>query len=92
MGTRSLSTATFTGVPARERETLRERLITGAYTAGEGEFYDLDYADALERITRARDEFVAAGLRPRGFIAPAWLLGSRRSAPRRTPRWSTLPA
>jgi predicted deacetylase len=62
--------------PARERETLRERLITGAYTAGEGEFYDLDYADALERITRARDEFVAAGLRPRGFIAPAWLLGS----------------
>ena len=62
--------------PARERESVKERLITGAYTAGEGEFYDLDYASALERITRARDEFVGAGLRPRGFIAPAWLLGA----------------
>jgi predicted deacetylase len=61
--------------PARTGETLKERLITGAYTAGEGEFYDLDYASAFERITRARDEFLAAGLRPRGFIAPAWLLG-----------------
>src|SRR6187401_473703 len=56
-------------------ETLRDRVVTGFYTAGEGEFYDLDYADAVRRITLARDEFTAAGLRPRGFIAPAWLLG-----------------
>ncbi|HMJ07071.1 MAG TPA: polysaccharide deacetylase family protein, partial [Chthoniobacterales bacterium] len=61
--------------PAREDETLRERLLTRHYTSGEGEFYDLDYEEALHRITRARDEFTAAGLKPRGFIAPAWLLG-----------------
>lgn len=60
--------------PTHEGETLRQRLITRAYTAGEGEFYDLGYTEALERITRARDEFTSAGLRPRGFIAPAWLL------------------
>jgi len=62
--------------PHREGATLRERFITSAYTAGEGEFYDLDYDEALARITRARDEFAAAGLKPRGFIAPAWLLGA----------------
>jgi predicted deacetylase len=60
---------------SRADETLRDRLITGFYTEGEGEFYDLDYAEALRRIVLARDEFTAAGLRPRGFIAPAWLLG-----------------
>lgn len=62
--------------PRREGETLRGRLLTRCYTGGEGEFYDLDYAEALRRITRARDEFAAAGLKPRGFIAPAWLLGA----------------
>jgi hypothetical protein len=62
--------------PSTGTERLRERLITRAYTAGEGEFYDLNYAEALERITRARDQFCAAGLKPRGFIAPAWLLGA----------------
>jgi hypothetical protein len=61
--------------PATGSERLKERLVTASYTAGEGEFYDLDYAEALQRITRARDQFVAAGLKPRGFIAPAWLLG-----------------
>lgn len=62
--------------PRHEREALRERLLTGYYTRDEAEFYDLDYVEALERITRARDEFRAAGLKPRGFIAPAWLLGN----------------
>jgi predicted deacetylase len=62
--------------PRRPRETLRERFITRIYTSDEGEFFDLSYAEALRRITRARDEFLAAGLKPRGFIAPAWLLGS----------------
>ncbi len=28
----------------------------------------------LRRINSARDEFRAAGLKPRGFVAPAWLL------------------
>jgi hypothetical protein len=61
--------------PTTGSEGVRGRLVTGYYTAGEGEFYDLEYAEALQRITRARDEFIAAGLKPRGFIAPAWLLG-----------------
>ena len=61
--------------PRREREKLSEKFFTRLYTNHEGEFYDLDYEEALRRISRAREEFVAAGLTPRGFIAPAWLLG-----------------
>lgn len=52
-----------------------QRLVTESYTAGEGEFFDLDEAEAFARVTRAREEFVAEGLAPVGFIAPAWLLG-----------------
>jgi predicted deacetylase len=59
----------------REGEKLSDKFFTRLYTRDEGEFYDLDYEEALSRISRARDEFVAAGLTPRGFIAPAWLLG-----------------
>jgi predicted deacetylase len=61
--------------PARNGEALSEKFFTRLYTKGEGEFYDLDYEEAFRRITRAREEFAAAGLTPRGFIAPAWLLG-----------------
>jgi predicted deacetylase len=50
--------------------------VTRFYTRNEGEFYDLSYEEALRRITTARDEFRALGLKPRGFIAPAWLLGN----------------
>ena len=60
--------------PGQSREGLSEKFITRHYTQGEGEFYDLDYDEAFRRITRAREEFAAAGLTPRGFIAPAWLL------------------
>ncbi len=56
-------------------ETLREKFLTRFYTNNEGEFYDLGYEEAFRRITAARDEFLANGLTPRGFIAPAWLLG-----------------
>ena len=62
--------------PRREGESLPEKFFTRLYTNDEGEFYDLEYDEALRRITLARDEFAAAGLTPRGFIAPAWLLGS----------------
>ncbi len=65
----------FHSRPRRGDETLRTRLLTRCYTRDEGEFYDLNYQEAFQRVTRARDEFIAAGLRPRGFIAPAWLLG-----------------
>jgi predicted deacetylase len=59
---------------ARKDETLRERVITRSYTAGEGEFFDISYDDAHELVSRARGEFERAGLKPSGFIAPAWLL------------------
>jgi predicted deacetylase len=62
--------------PRRGGEKVREKFFTRFYTNGEGEFYDLDYDEAFRRITRARDEFAKAGLTPRGFVAPGWLLGS----------------
>ncbi len=61
--------------PPRTKESLADKLVTRFYTRNEGEFYDLSYEEALRRITTARDEFNAHGLKPRGFIAPAWLLG-----------------
>ena len=62
--------------PSQTKETLRDKFVTRFYTQNEGEFYDLGYEEALRRITTARDEFRALGLNPRGFIAPAWLLGN----------------
>ena len=61
--------------PRRAKETLRDKFLTRFYTQHEGEFYDLGYDEALRRIAGARDEFRAHGLKPRGFVAPAWLLG-----------------
>lgn len=61
--------------PRKRVESLSEKLFTRFYTKDEGEFYDLDYDEAFRRISKARDDFTAAGLTPRGFIAPAWLLG-----------------
>src|SRR5215472_10743845 len=61
--------------PPQTKETLRDKFMTRFYTQNEGEFYDLGYEEALRRVTTARDQFRALGLKPRGFIAPAWLLG-----------------
>jgi predicted deacetylase len=61
--------------PRRAGETASEKLFTRFYTKDEGEFYDLGYDEAFRRISQARAEFTASGLTPRGFIAPAWLLG-----------------
>jgi predicted deacetylase len=61
--------------PPQEKESLRDKFVTRFYTQNEGEFYDLSYDEALRRITKARDEFCTHGLKPHGFIAPAWLLG-----------------
>jgi hypothetical protein len=60
--------------PPRTKESVRDKFLTRFYTQHEGEFYDLGYNEALSRITSARDEFHANGLKPRGFVAPAWLL------------------
>lgn len=62
--------------PMRRNETVFEKVVTRMYTQGEGEFYDIDYDEAFRRIKRAQEEFRAAGLKPRGFVAPAWLLAS----------------
>lgn len=53
----------------------RQRLVTEHYTAGEGEFYDIDYDEARRRMRAGREMLVQAGCDVRGFIAPAWLLG-----------------
>ena len=62
--------------PPRARQSFVERFVTQIYTQGEGEFYDLGYDEAFRRIKSGRDEFRNAGLKPRGFVAPAWLLDS----------------
>lgn len=60
--------------PRQKDEKVHVKFLTRFYTSDEGEFYDLDYDEAFRRITQARDEFAKAGLKPRGFVAPAWLL------------------
>jgi predicted deacetylase len=60
----------------RSDESARDKLVTRIYTADEGEFFDLGYADALRWIAAARQEFESHGFSPHGFIAPAWLLGT----------------
>lgn len=58
----------------RSKEGTVQRLMTRVYTADEGEFYDLDRNTARTLVTRANADLTEAGLQPRGFIAPAWLL------------------
>lgn len=53
---------------------LAQRLVTEHYTAGEGEFYDLDYEEARRRLARGRR--MLSGFDVVGFVAPAWLLGA----------------
>lgn len=53
---------------------LAQRVVTEHYTAGEGEFYDLSYAEARRRLARGREMLSAFDVA--GFIAPAWLLGA----------------
>lgn len=60
----------------RANEDARAKVVTRFYTADEGEFYDLGYEEALRLISEARQDFETHGLHPRGFIAPAWLLGA----------------
>jgi len=55
-------------------------LITQSYTAGEGEFFDPSRERARELLQAGRTAFAACGLDAKGFIAPAWLLGSEAEA------------
>ncbi|PWU11128.1 MAG: hypothetical protein C5B47_01260 [Verrucomicrobia bacterium] len=52
---------------------LGQRWITQVYTAGEGEFYELDYESAKRKLKQGNETL--GGGKIRGFIAPAWLLG-----------------
>ncbi len=62
---------------ARPGETVRQRWVTGVYTTGEGEFFDLPKNEAASLLARAKTDFqgLDPSLSPSGFIAPAWLLG-----------------
>ncbi len=60
----------------KTNERARAKIVTRFYTADEGEFFDLDYADALRLIREARNDFETHGFCPNGFIAPVWLLGA----------------
>ena len=67
----------------RERrlaESTIQKLTTRFYTAGEGEFYDLDRPAAAALVQAARGDFQKLGLDPSGFIAPAWLLSREAEA------------
>ncbi|HEY5894567.1 MAG TPA: polysaccharide deacetylase family protein [Chthoniobacterales bacterium] len=59
---------------SKDRESVKDRLITEVYTAGEGEFFDISRAEADEKLGMALAEFAELGLSPTGFVAPAWLL------------------
>ena len=61
--------------PRTVGESLVNQFLTRIYTQDEGEFFDLGYDEARRRISLAREEFAEAGLKPHGFVAPAWLLG-----------------
>jgi predicted deacetylase len=57
-------------------EGLAKKLVTQSYTAGEGEFFDLEREEAALLLREGQAELAAADIAPTGFIAPAWLLGS----------------
>ena len=64
----------------READGPWKRLVTRSYTAGEGEFYDLDEAAAGKLLSAGRTAFEICGVPYCGFIAPAWLLGVEAEA------------
>ncbi len=72
----------------RERENVREKITTRVYTAGEGEFYDLDSAGAGALLIKARAAFAQIGVAPMGFIAPAWLLSDGAQTALREGGWT----
>ena len=59
---------------------LAKKLVTQSYTAGEGEFFDLEREEAARLLRNGLKELAAANITPTGFIAPAWLLGTEAEA------------
>ena len=58
------------GRPRNAPERFRNRW----FTQDEGEFLSLEYDEAFDRIARGKSMMERAGLHPRGFVAPAWLV------------------
>ncbi|MFV0337120.1 MAG: DUF2334 domain-containing protein [Chthoniobacterales bacterium] len=52
-----------------------KEMMASHYTAGEGEFYDISKSEARKLLQLGLAGFHEAGFFPKGFIAPAWLLG-----------------
>lgn len=68
--------------PRNPAQWLRRRVLT----AGEGEFSALPEAQAAVRIAWGVELLAQLGWAPRGFVAPAWLLGTgARAALARSP-------
>ncbi len=57
-------------------DSLRTKLTTEIYTAGEGEFFDLSIEEASIRVQRGLADLAFLRRKIVGFIAPAWLLGA----------------
>lgn len=55
--------------------SLRGWFMRHVYTAGEGEFAALCRDEAGRRLEEGWRRFHALGWKPRGFVAPAWLMG-----------------
>jgi uncharacterized protein len=68
----------------RPGETLRDRWTTRFYTAGEGEFYDLNHEQASKLLRQGLADLGFLPRPPVGFIAPAWLLGAEAKTAVRT--------
>jgi len=62
--------------PTKKCDGLATKIITRAYTAGEGEFHDLSREEATALLLKGKEALAACGINPTGFIAPAWLLGN----------------
>jgi uncharacterized protein len=56
------------------------KFTTQVYTAGEGEFFDLDRDEAMTRLQMGIDDLSFLDRRLNGFVAPAWLLGYEAEA------------
>jgi uncharacterized protein len=60
----------------QKADSIRAKLTTEIYTAGEGEFFDLSAAEASARVERGLQDLAFLQRKIVGFIAPAWLLGA----------------
>ncbi len=69
------------GLTHRDEAPLRgrplRRFLRTVYTEREGEFADIDHADARRRIELGLAWFSRRGWPVDGFVAPAWLLGKQ---------------